>query len=243
MAAATKDRDSKVKLSARRLRTFPVAASTIIYKGTLVMLNSAGNAVPAAATGGDGRPIKGIATAKVDNSAGAAGAKKVEVETGVHKLKNDGTQTLVDPTHLGQLCYALDDQTVGKLATTSGPPAGEVEAVESDGVYVKILDEADPEYLLTEETVTSGALSLLKRRSKLSVTGTQAYTLADGLYVGQQKELVCTVAASTPAGTLTPTNLEGTFSTLLFDAVGEGCVLRWNGTDWVPIGPVTATMA
>jgi hypothetical protein len=82
-----------------------------------------------------------------------------------------------------------------------------------------------------EETVTSGALALNKSLHLISVTGTQAYTLADGTYVGQRKTLVCTVAASTPDGSVQPTNLAG-FTDITFDAVGETAELIWDGTNW-----------
>lgn len=239
MAAATKDRDSRVKASARRRRTFPVAASTTIYKGTMVALDTAGRATPYTAALGVA-PV-GIATEKANNSSGAAGAINVEVETGVHLMVNDGTATVVDPTHLGQPAYGQDDQTVGILATDMGAPVGVIEEVTADGVYVYFDgEEIDDDSV---ETVTDGAISLLTRRTLISVDGTKAYTLADGRYVGQLKELTCTVATSTPAGTLTPVSLEGSFTTLLFDAVGEGVVLRWTGAAWAPVGPITATMA
>ena len=81
------------------------------------------------------------------------------------------------------------------------------------------------------ETVTSGALSLYTELSYMSVTGTQAYTLADGLYVGQKKYCRCTVAASTPDGTLTPASVSG-FATANFDATEEAYIFIWNGAAW-----------
>jgi hypothetical protein len=89
-------------------------------------------------------------------------------------------------------------------------------------------------YDVAIETTTSGACSITKQTTQLSVTGTQAYTLADGTAVGQKKILVCTVAASTPVGTLTPANALG-FSTIVFNTVGDAATLEWNGTAWVRI--------
>jgi hypothetical protein len=88
------------------------------------------------------------------------------------------------------------------------------------------------ESLGAPETVTSGALSLYTRVSLLSVTGTQAYALADGIYVGQRKTVICSVAASTPAGTLTPATTPDE-ATHFFSAVGETLELEWVGaTGW-----------
>lgn len=81
------------------------------------------------------------------------------------------------------------------------------------------------------ETVTSGAIAVTTRTSLLSVTGTQAYTLADGLYQGQRKSLTCILAASTPAGTVTPANLAD-FTTLAFNAVYDHVELEFQGTEW-----------
>lgn len=87
------------------------------------------------------------------------------------------------------------------------------------------------------ETITSGALSVGVPVTNLSVTGTQAYTLADGQYAGQEKHIRCTVAATIPAGTLTIASPEttaglGCSATHFFDTVGQGLDLIWSGTKW-----------
>jgi hypothetical protein len=87
------------------------------------------------------------------------------------------------------------------------------------------------------EVVTSGALNLNKPIHELSVTGTQAYTLAAGTTTGQRKRIICTVAASIPVGTLTITSPEDTAgivcpTTFIFDTVGQSVELVWTGTKW-----------
>lgn len=87
------------------------------------------------------------------------------------------------------------------------------------------------------ETVTSGTLSATIPVSYLSVTGTQTYTLPNGVIKGQRKVIYCTVAASIPAGTLTITTPNATSglvlsSTFFFDTVGQGLVLIWDGAAW-----------
>lgn len=84
------------------------------------------------------------------------------------------------------------------------------------------------------ETVTSGALSTTKRISRLSVTGTKVYTLAAGSWVGQEKVLICSVAASTPVGSVTGTFLGGT-TIGDFGVVGEVAHLVWDGSQWLPV--------
>lgn len=90
-----------------------------------------------------------------------------------------------------------------------------------------------------KETVTSGAVSTTAMFTDLSVTGTQAYTLADGPagIAGMRKLIKCTVAATTPAGTLTITSPETTAgmvtaATFVFDTVGQELHLLWSGTKW-----------
>jgi len=81
------------------------------------------------------------------------------------------------------------------------------------------------------ETVTSGALSLDVLTSLISVTGTKAYTLADGRYEGQIKKFVVILAATTPDGTLTPANFaDGTSIDL--DALLEAGELVWTAAGW-----------
>jgi len=84
------------------------------------------------------------------------------------------------------------------------------------------------------ETVTAaGAISVAKRTTRLSVTGTVAYTLAAGTWVGQEKVIICIVAASSPVGTFTGTFLGGT-TIGAFGVVGEHARLIWDGAQWLP---------
>lgn len=71
-----------------------------------------------------------------------------------------------------------------------------------------------------DETVTSGALSASVDVSYLSVTGTQAYTLPNPTFAGQKRSIECSVAATSPAGTLTITTpFTGEQATYFFDTV------------------------
>lgn len=84
---------------------------------------------------------------------------------------------------------------------------------------------------------TATALNPLIFLTQLQVTGTMAFTLADGTYSGQRKRIECTVAATTPAGTLTiatPSVATGlvTSSTIVFDSVGQSIDLLWTGSFW-----------
>jgi len=77
----------------------------------------------------------------------------------------------------------------------------------------------------------SGALSLTRRNTELTVSGTKAYTLAAPTYVNQRKTIRCVSAASTPAGTLTvssPDDVAGFIcpATFFFDVAGQDITLE-----------------
>lgn len=84
---------------------------------------------------------------------------------------------------------------------------------------------------------TATTLSLAVGLSSLSVSGTMAFTLPDGTYAGQRHTVTCTVAASTPAATLTVATPETAApficaSTFFFDTVGQSVTFSWTGTKW-----------
>lgn len=101
---------------------------------------------------------------------------------------------------------------------------------------------ADKESMVQEVIAAPGALDPAVRFTDLQVDGTDAFTLADGTFTGQIKEIWCSAATTTPVGTLTPDNLSG-LSTITFDAVDEYVKLLWNGTAWVVVQNAGATLA
>jgi hypothetical protein len=93
------------------------------------------------------------------------------------------------------------------------------------------------------ETKTSGALTLTTQISYLSITGTVAFTLADGTIVGQTKEIECSVVSGTPLGTVTIATPNTTYSepaTHVFTALGQRLKLIWLAAGWHVISKVRA---
>lgn len=131
MTAATQDvlayRVGATNDSLPTARQFPVDASKKIYAGTMVGLNSSGNAGPADGT--TYTVVVGVAEAKVDNSSGSAGDLTVRVDRGVfgHIAQ---TGTTIDKTKVGQKVYAVDDSTLS-LTATNNAFAGYVDAVDT----------------------------------------------------------------------------------------------------------------
>ena len=97
------------------------------------------------------------------------------------------------------------------------------------------VDKLDPMIAgAAEQVAASGALSVVKRTTILNISGTKAYTLADGTVAGQRKTVYCRGAASTPVGVLTPANPHN-FATITWNATGMAnsfVELEWNGTAW-----------
>ena len=94
-----------------------------------------------------------------------------------------------------------------------------------------------------ESVSAAGAVSTTTMYTDLSVTGTVAYTLADGPagISGMRKVIKCVAAASTPVGTLTiasPETTAGmvTAATFIFDTIGQELHLLWTGTKWRCVG-------
>jgi hypothetical protein len=117
--------------------TLPVAAAAIIYAGALVALDAAGNATKGAVA----TTLKafGRAERSVDNSLGIAGAKTVDVATGIFLWANSAAGDLIANTEIATDCFIVDDQTVAKTnggATRSR--AGKVVFVDATGVYVQM---------------------------------------------------------------------------------------------------------
>ena len=95
-----------------------------------------------------------------------------------------------------------------------------------------------PEAAATESFIPAGAQQALTGAGAINVTsyhtawtsgGAVAGTLADGLRIGQLKEITLVVAGGT--GTLTPaTFADG--ATIAFSVVGDNVLLRWTKAGW-----------
>lgn len=93
-----------------------------------------------------------------------------------------------------------------------------------------------------DAVVSAGAVSLTRKCTEISVSGTAAYTMAAPTYEGQEKEITIVAAASTPAGTLTVSAPDDTAGfvcppTFFFDTVGQKIkfratpALKWRAVD------------
>lgn len=123
MSAATSDINTNERYG--DIVYLPIAASTIIYAGTLVSVNSSGQAISAADTAST--VVVGRAELHVDNSAdGTGGALSVPVKRGIFAYANAPSTNNLGAADVGQsIAYVYDNQTVGKAAgTTNSIKAG-----------------------------------------------------------------------------------------------------------------------
>lgn len=141
-------------------KSIPVKTATTIWQGTMVAIDATGYAVPAA-TDTDHR-IQGVATETVVN-AGASGAKYVKVAIGTFMMNNSAAADAIAVTERGSECYIVDDNTVAKTdGTGTRSRAGNIEAVESAGVWVSIHPYGMPNGQATKtgaETLTNKTLT------------------------------------------------------------------------------------
>lgn len=106
-----------------------------VEAGNIVALAS-GYALHAADTAG--HLVVGVAQETIDNSGGDAGDLSVLVRRKkVFKFANSSTNALVQ-ANVGTAAYIEDSVTVCNSSATNDVIAGEVIAVESDGVYVMV---------------------------------------------------------------------------------------------------------
>lgn len=76
--------------------------------------------------------------------------------------------------------------------------------------------------------VAPGAIDPTKRLVTLSVDGTDAYTLADGTFLGQSVLVVVIAGANTPVGTVTPATRAPSYANITaLGALGDQVRFTW----------------
>lgn len=117
------------------LGEYPVAATTVIYEGALVCLNSSGYAVPGSTA--TGLIALGRCREQADNSDGGAGDINVKVEFGIFRWANSTMTDLIDLTCVGSSAYIVYDNQVAKTSGSSTRSlAGPIMDVDSDSVWI-----------------------------------------------------------------------------------------------------------
>ena len=131
MGALTAERNTKRRTGDRL--NLEIAANVKIFAGSLVARDASGQATPGATATtllGVGRALE-----TVDNTGGAAGALRVEIEKGIFHFANSAPDPVLI-SDVGNDCYIVDDQTVSHTDTNQSV-AGKVYDVDAYGVWVK----------------------------------------------------------------------------------------------------------
>lgn len=201
---------------------------------------------------GSGTRVAGV----LDNNPDSAGKPGALQTAGVAKVLAGGSITSgagVASNASGKAVAATGSAFVCGISIS--------DETKADGEYVEVLLTGASAVGLAamSETVTTGALNVAVPKTILSVTGTQPYSLGAPTYEGQTKYIVCELAASAPAGTLTVSSPDDTTgfvcpATFFFDHVGQileltaTAALKWrctkkirNGVKALVIGTTVTT--
>jgi hypothetical protein len=137
MTALSSDRNTPQLLDpAPAPRSGAMAAAQLIYAGAIVMRNATGFLVK----GATATNLVGVGRAegRFDNAGGAAGDMDATFAPGVFRYANSASTDEITAADIGNVCYAVDDQTVAKTsATATRSPAGTIDDVDDQGVWVR----------------------------------------------------------------------------------------------------------
>jgi hypothetical protein len=167
----------------------PVRDAVTLYKGGMVAADNAGDYVPAghasAVTQCQGVLMEVTAIEETVTGAAASPRPTARLTVGIFWFDNSAGDDAITATHLGQVCYAVDDETVA-LSDGNGSryPAGTVTDVDAtNGVAVSIIPQIP---LLGASTVKRVAATIGIDESgedfELSAAGlTQTFNLGSAL--------------------------------------------------------------
>lgn len=218
----------------------PTKATKVFYSGATVAFDSSGYIVPAAATAG--LRVAGIVDLgnrpSLDTTGKNDGDVLVDVKWGIFPRVNGTSTDACTQADVGNDVYVLDDQTISRLPGAGRAIAGQLVKFEGTVPYVLMMmphvagTQGGAAYQgagSVEAVAAAGALSVATEITTLAVTGTTAYTLANGLYIGQRKTAVVISGASTPVGTITPATPSGFATVTTLTAKGSGATFEWGG--------------
>jgi hypothetical protein len=136
--ALTKDRNTPAR--AGQTFSYPLAAAKV-YAGSIGVIDASGYLTKGSTA--TGLKCAGRINEQVDNSAGNAGDLRAEVENGIFRWANSAGGDTIARADIGNVCYIVDDQTVAKTSgSNTRSPAGIIEDIDSDGVWVRMGQDA-----------------------------------------------------------------------------------------------------
>ena len=136
MPALTQERDTQRRNGDQA--SFPVAAATKIFAGSIACISTASNFATKGATATTLKAV-GVADETADNTAGANGAVSVKVRRdGWFPFANSAAGDLIVLGDVGSDCFIVDDQTVAKTSgAATRSVAGKVRDVTATAVWIE----------------------------------------------------------------------------------------------------------
>lgn len=231
MAAATSNVDTArfgEQAVVRKLMSLPVAASTHIYQGSIVALNSAGYLVPASADAS--LHIVGVAQVEADNSPGAAGDIDCSVERGAFYFANGSSTAAIVEGDIGRVVYAADDQTLSRINTSGTLPAiGKVLGVDDSKVIVEVglLSRAEANGGSSHDVLYPAGASLTAAQNLfVKLNGSSQIVLADS--AGEQALGVLLNAPG--SGAIGIVRVLGACSVIASTGIADGALIATTAT-------------
>lgn len=151
---------------------------------------------------------------------------RLRSSNGTRKMTASAAITAGNPIYLG---------ADGKVSPTGNTARGyALESASGDGSIIEVLTLEIPDNWIPAGAVQAlsgaGAVNVTSYLTRVTTTGTNALTLANGTRVGQLKKIVQIVDGGD--GTLTPTSASG-WTTIVFNDVGDYVLLKWTGLAWI----------
>lgn len=126
-------------------RVAKLAANQTVHAGAILMRNAAGLLLRGALAVGS----VGVGRAEASQVSTASGVIDQSYRPGTFRYVNSAAADAITIADIGTACYIVDDQTVARTsATNTRSPAGIVEDVDAQGVWVRF-----------DETMTRALLS------------------------------------------------------------------------------------
>lgn len=230
----------------------PAKSGFTFYNGALVVVDATGYLKPN--TGVAGEKVVGICDLKNHPTVvttGSDGATVIDVIDGIFPFKIGASADALAQADVQNVVYGIDDQTVGKTdGGTRRPRVGQLVSIETVAGVTQALVSIGTEWMLatsqggtTDAVSAAGAISPTTDITELAVSGTMAFTLANGAFIGQRKVVATITAAATPVATLTAATSHGWTTVSGLGAVARSVELAWTALGWDLVGGVGITAA
>lgn len=215
-----------------------VAASTHIYRGSLVAINQSGYLVPASADAS--LHVVGVAEDEADSSSGTAGALTCAPRKGVFYLANSGTTDAITDADIGRPCYVVDDNTVARTSNGGARPvAGIVEGVDGFGVAVSVGRPANSDGSIDLLFLAGADLSSTGQFLFVKLSGSSTIVLAD-----TAGEAALGVLQNAPAsGAIARVRVQGVSKIIAGGSLADGAIVATTATTARAKAAVAGTVA